>query len=89
MSPTQIVGGVSLPSSDAAGDLVLGKPGALATVAATTAARAVLIGLGLYLVGEREPHRLIRNALGGSLAIEAFVLGWVYAHRKDLKEENP
>jgi hypothetical protein len=72
----------SLPSSDAAGDLVAGKPGALVSVVGTTLLRAGLIGAGAYVAGERDLARLARVALGGALAIEAFVLVWVFAQRK-------
>ncbi len=37
--------------------------------------RSVLIGAGMYLGGEREG--LPAKALAGSVAVEAFVIGWV------------
>lgn len=64
----------SLPSSAAAYDLVQGKPGALVHVLATTLGRVFLIGVGMALLGERK--NLARNALGGALGIEAFVLAF-------------
>ena len=67
---------ITLPSSDAAvrlvrGDVVTGLPG----VIGTGLLRAALIMGGLYVAGERA--HLVRNALGASAAIEAFVLAWV------------
>ena len=72
----------SLPSSEAAARLVDGEPGAWAPVVGTALLRAALIGAGAVVAGEREPVRLARVALGGAVAIEAFVLGWVYLQRK-------
>jgi hypothetical protein len=68
-----------LPSGRSAIDLVDGKPGAFWQTCAHTVGRAGLIGLGLYAAGDRE--RVWLHALGGSLAIETFVLGWVLVRR--------
>lgn len=38
--------------------------------------RAGLITGGIYLSGERDTGRLVRHAVAGSLAVEAFVLLW-------------
>jgi hypothetical protein len=38
--------------------------------------RGVLIAMGIFALGERDPKKLFVHALGGSLAIEAFVLAW-------------
>jgi hypothetical protein len=74
------VGGrcITLPSADAAvrlvrGDVARGLPGVLGTALL----RGLLIAGGLYAVGERA--HLVRNALGASAVIEAFVLAWVAA----------
>jgi len=69
-----------LPSAAAAGKLVRGDLSALPAVMLTTAMRAGLIGVGMLLAGERE--HVPRNAIGGALAIEAFVLGWEWWHAR-------
>lgn len=63
-----------LPSQQAAADLLAGKPGAAFQVAGTMLGRALLIGAGLYIAGERK--NLERNALAGAVAIEVFVLAF-------------
>lgn len=64
----------TLPSAGSAMALVNGEPGALPLVVCHTAVRAGIIGVGLVLAGQRT--KLVRTALAGSLAIEAFVLCW-------------
>jgi len=64
-----------LPSSRSAIELVEGKPGALITVAMHTAARAVLIGTGLYLAGDRG--NILAHASGAALTIQLFAIMWV------------
>lgn len=71
----------SLPSSEAAMRLVQGDPSASIAVVTTSLLRAGLIGVGLFLAGERE--HLLRNSLAAAGAIETFVLGWTYFHRND------
>jgi hypothetical protein len=66
----------TLPSAGSAAALVRGEPQALPKVLLHTAGRAVLIGIGLAIVGERE--HLMRNALAGALAVEAFVLAYLW-----------
>jgi len=51
-----------------------GDPAGILGVVGHTIGRATLIGTGMAVVGERK--HLVRNALGGALAIEAFVLVW-------------
>lgn len=69
----------SLPSSQAAADALAGEEGAWLDVAGSMLGRAVLIGAGLAVVGERE--HLVRNSIAGACAIEVFVLGWIVTHR--------
>jgi hypothetical protein len=38
--------------------------------------RSALVGIGMYLAGERD--HLVRNSLAGGAAIEAFVVAWIY-----------
>jgi|GEM_PF-1823514 hypothetical protein len=66
----------ALPSGSSAAALLGGDWRALPLAVGHTALRATLVGAGLYLAGERDPKRLVKNAAAGSLAIEAFVLGW-------------
>lgn len=65
-----------LPSGSSALSLVQGRPGAIGGVFLHTMLRAGLIGAGLAIAGERK--HLVRNALAGSLAVEAFVLGFMW-----------
>jgi hypothetical protein len=64
----------ALPSASSALALARGEPGALPVVVAHTALRAGIIGVGLYVSGQRQ--RVVRTAFVSSLAIEAFVLCW-------------
>jgi hypothetical protein len=64
----------ALPSGSSALALVGGDAGALPKVLLHTGLRAALVGVGLFAAGERA--HVVRNAVAGSLAIEAFVLGW-------------
>jgi hypothetical protein len=70
-----------LPSGRSAIDFVDGDLSAFWRLCAHTAVRAGLIGVGLYAVGDRDKS-LWLHALGGSLAIETFVLAWVLAQGK-------
>jgi|HubBroStandDraft_2_1064218.scaffolds.fasta_scaffold26404_2 hypothetical protein len=64
----------ALPSGSSAAALLGGDVSALPAVVGSTIARAVLVGSGLIVAGERM--HVVRNAVAGALAIEAFVLGW-------------
>lgn len=64
----------ALPSGTSAYKLASGDPAGIPGVIGHTIGRATLIGTGLAVVGERR--HLVRNAVGGALAIEAFVLVW-------------
>jgi hypothetical protein len=70
----------TLPSVRAAEAYWLDEPGATANVITSTLLRAGLIGVGLFLVGQRKG--LVRGGLGGALAIEAFVLWSVHRQLK-------
>ena len=77
LTPTQ----PALPSGNAALAFVQGQQGALPAVVGYTLLRAGLIGVGLYVAGQRR--YIVRHALVSSLAIEAFVLGWaVYSQNR-------
>ena len=66
-----------MPSYEAACDAYRGDPAAVWKVGLGFGSRAAVIGLGLFVAGERR--NLVRNALAGSAAVEAFVLGWVWS----------
>lgn len=70
----------ALPSGTSAAALVGGDWRALPTAVLHTALRAALVGTGLYVAGERA--HVVRNAVAGSLAIEAFVLAWAVWKRQ-------
>jgi hypothetical protein len=60
---------------------VRGDPGALPVVVLHMAARAAIIGAGLYVAGTRR--NIVRTALVSSMAIETFVLCWaVYQNNR-------
>lgn len=63
-----------LPSGESAKDLLAGKEGALPRLVAHWVARSGLIGLGMYLAGQRK--ELAKQALFGGAVIEASVLSW-------------
>ncbi len=69
-----------LPSSRSAIEFIEGKPGSLVSVALHTAARTMLIALGLYLTGARD--RVLVHALGAALTIEAAAFLWVMLQKK-------
>lgn len=60
------------PSSRSAARALAGEPDAVADVLVHLAGRAVLIGVGLALAGERES--LVRNAVAASTTIELALL---------------
>lgn len=66
----------SLPSSNTALAFWQGEPGSLLRLGRDFGFRAVLTGVGLYVVGLRG-GTLVKAALGASAAIESFVLIWV------------
>jgi hypothetical protein len=77
----------ALPSGSAAAALLDGDLTAIGPTIGYTGLRAVLIATGMVLAGERE--HVVRNAVAGSLAIEAFVLGWAAWKRKQKTGESP
>jgi hypothetical protein len=75
-----VAGCASLPSSQAALDLVEGKPAAIVPVLGSMLGRAALIGAGLFVVGERR--NLVKYSAAAAVAIELFVIGYVAANRR-------
>lgn len=65
---------VPLPSQSSAAQLVSGDLQALPTVALHVAGRALLIGVGQAIFGQRDPKVLVGGSLAGSAVIELFVL---------------
>lgn len=70
-----------VPSHSSARDLVAGVPGAAERVGLHFVQRSALLAGALLIAGERR--RVVRYALAGSAAIEAFVLWWAWRHRED------
>jgi hypothetical protein len=64
----------ALPSGSSAVALLSGDLRALPVAVAHTVLRSGLVGAGMLVAGERK--HVVRNAIAGSLAIEAFVLAW-------------
>jgi hypothetical protein len=71
--------GHGYPPIDSIDRLLDGEPGAIGNVALWTAVRMAVIGGALYLVGERD--HLVRNAVVGGVAAEAFFIGVVAVRR--------
>lgn len=69
-----------LPSGQAMDDLVGGDPSALGRVLGHTFLRATLIGAGMMAVGARR-GTVVRDAIAGSLGIDAFVAAWALWNR--------
>ena len=70
-----------VPSHASAQSFVRGEPGSGAQIGLHYAERAALLAAALWIAGERK--HLVRYALVGSAAIEAFVLWWAWRHRGD------
>lgn len=68
---------MSLPSEQSANALVTGQDGAWLQVLLHAGARAFLVGAGAAAVGVPSKY-WVKTAIGGTLAIEAFVLAYAY-----------
>ena len=64
------------PSKEAIVRYLNREPGALKDVLGTFAGRAVLIGLGIGILGNR--NHIVKNSISASLAIELYLL-WYYS----------
>ena len=70
-----------LPSQDAAcAAITRGDAQDWFSVVKTTAARAALIGAGLYVFDRKDKH-LVGRSIAAATAIEVFVLGWTAYHK--------
>ena len=58
-----------------------GDPTAMERVGLGVLTRALFVGAGLALAGMKDPKDLVKYSLAGSLGVEAFVFGWVWANR--------
>jgi hypothetical protein len=74
---------VTLPSAQAASQMIRGEPGGWPGVVGSTLFRAGLIALGLWAVGERK--NVFRNSLAGACSVELFVIAWAAAHQNPAK----
>jgi hypothetical protein len=70
----------ALPSQQSAAALVAGQPGAALQVALDAGGRAALIAVGLLVLKVPDKY-VVRGAIGGTLAIEAFVLAHEWLQR--------
>ena len=70
---------VPFPSAVGARAALDGEPGALADLGGMVAMRAALLAAGMAAAGERQ--NLGRNALAGSLAVQAFVVSYTASRR--------
>jgi len=70
----------SPPSTYAIAALVDGEPGAFGRVVKLTLFRAIPIGVGLRIAGQRE--RLARSSLIVSASITAAMLGYAYGRKR-------
>jgi len=61
-----------LPSANSANRLVHGEPGAFLSVTRDVLLRSGLIGLGLYVAGDRD--KIVKKSLIASVTIEVAVL---------------
>jgi len=75
------------PTALAARQLLAGQPGALAENLWWTAKRAVLIGTGIALTGQRE--QLFKRAFFGSLAVTAFMVTYQAVDRDNPVATSP
>lgn len=66
----------TIPTLDAACAALEGNPPAIAASVVWTALRALIMGVGIYATGERDTKALVKQSIGGALAVEAFVFGW-------------
>lgn len=73
----------TLPSGDSACDLMSGNIDALPRVIFHTVGRSALIGIGIYLAGERDWTKIAKYGLGAALAIEVFALGWTASQQAE------
>jgi hypothetical protein len=76
---------VPLPSQQSAIQVASGDASAIPMVALHVVGRAAIIALGMVAVGIRRPAVLVPGALGGSLAVEAFVLGHAFTNCQSSK----
>jgi len=74
------LGETDLPSARAAKALVGGDLTAIGPVIGWTSMRALLIGSGLLLAGQRQG--VIKGAVVASLTIEAWILAWAALDKK-------
>lgn len=72
-----------LPSAESALALVRGEPNAIFGVARDLAMRATLIGVGLYVAGERQ--KLVKKSLYAAGAIEVAVIAFAWGKKDHIR----
>lgn len=80
MTSLRTVPGEDAPSTYAIEALVDGEPGALGQVVILTAARAIPIGIGLRVMGERRS--LVKKSVGASAAITVTMIGYIVGRKR-------
>jgi len=75
----------ALPSATSAIQLIEGDTKGVVPALAHTLLRAGLVGFGMYTTGLRGKP-LVKGAIAGSLAVELFVLGYMWYQRGSLNK---
>jgi hypothetical protein len=71
----------SLPSSEAAAQVIAGDLYAVPAAVGSTLMRAGLIATGIGIAGlamGKKSENLVRDSIAGAVVVEVFVLGWIY-----------
>lgn len=68
--------GSALPSGSAACEVLHGQWESLPRAISWSLWRAVLLGSAIWLVGERDWSKIVKQAVGATLTVDAFVWGW-------------
>jgi hypothetical protein len=76
----------TFPSVQAVYDLKDGKEGAFVDVVKWTAIRAVLIGAGLFIGGDRSLKSIAVKSVISSALVEAFVIGYIEVQERKAKK---
>lgn len=70
--------GAPLTSGQEACKATLGDPAAIVSTLVHMSTRALILGLGISLF-EKDLKKILMQAVGGTVAVEAFIVGWNFA----------
>lgn len=74
----------ALPSGESAEQIVRGDTSAIPRAIFHTTVRAAIAAVSLYVVGVRDPNKLVKYSVAVAVGIEAFVLAWAaYEKQKE------